>query len=356
MLTIIIGRVGSGKSLFALAWLVRELRQTCRQIVTSLAIDLSRLNEWFQNKYPNENVDVIGRITIIEPEQMPQFWRCRGQIGFNRIPIWRGPFGDHSWGWPDDGVCYIIDEGQTAFGARNWQATGPEATNYLTQHRKAGDDVMVISPAAALLDKQFRILAAECIVLDNWYKKKLGLFRAPRRIVYRTFANCPPERTEDSIARGSLTIDAQGLAACYRTEQGMGIVGRLADKGQIAKGIPWYGVFALIALIGTGVWLVGHFARTTAVNAAIGRTVPTQAPQSPPQIPSSSQLPITPSIHPPPPPTNTTEVVGITQVGHTVKIYLSDGRVLTPQAGARIANDGNSIEYHGQIIPRRQAH
>lgn len=258
-MTIILGRVGSGKSLYAMHLLIEELRQTRRHIVTTLSVDTGELNAYVQAKYPGEDLDVCGRIHRITKEQLKHFWRARG-LSPCGVPLYRSTFGDCSWEWPDQGICYFLDESQEGFNARAWAATGTEFTSYATQHRKMGDDIVAITPASGLLDKQFRMLCGECIVLDNWYRRKLGWVRAPRMITWRKYMNCPPEQAEHAIQQGRIYIDAKGLAACYRTEEGVGIVGRGADKGKYAKGIPWYMIFVLIAGVAFGVWWVSSAA------------------------------------------------------------------------------------------------
>jgi len=247
MLTICVGPNGSGKSLWAVTQLIIELRRTKRQIVTSLALDLPRLNEYLQAKYPDEELDVFGRVLVINKSQMGTFWRFRGvarQWGeYGPEPIQLGPFGGEDWQIADGGVCYILDEAQTVFNARNWQKTGDEFVNFQSQHRKLTSDVIAITPASSLLEKQFRVLAGECVALSNLYQKAQGIWKAPRKIVYRVYENCPPLPGEEPMHKGDFKIDAKGIASCYRTQDGVGIVGGQADKGKEAKGIPWYYAF-----------------------------------------------------------------------------------------------------------------
>jgi len=257
-----VGENGSGKSLYGMHLVERELAEGHRNIVTTLAIDVPALNEYMQRKYPKRDCDVCGRVLVIGKEELKTFWRYRGieRMGeYGPEPYVMGPFGDDTWSGSRPQCLYVLDEAQVCFNAREWMKTGPEFCQYQSQHRKAGDDVIAITPGSTLLDKQFRTLAAECIVLKNLYKAKSGVWKGPRKIVWRSFANCPPLPGEDHYAKGDIQIDAKGLASCYRTADGVGFVGGCdADKGKESKGIPWYYGIVLAVVLGfAGWWVIG---------------------------------------------------------------------------------------------------
>lgn len=339
MLTVILGRVGSGKSLYAMHLLIEELRHSQRHIVTTLSVDKAKLNDYVQRKYAKEDLDVCGRIHRLTKEELRHFWRCRGLSPVG-VPLYRGPFGDSTWAYPDSGIAYFLDEAQEGFNARAWAATGVEFTSYGTQHRKLGDDVIAITPASGLLDKQFRMLCGECVTLENWYTRKLGWFRAPRMITWRKWLNCPPDQSESAVQSGRIYIDAAGLASCYCTEEGVGIVGRGADKGKVAKGVPWYMVFLIIAFVGFCAWsasalamrAVSHRAGTT-LQRSVGPPppVPANALQSSP-LPFAARetsVPVRSSGGSVVGDTNFVSIIGHTQVRRDrILFFLSDGRVL----------------------------
>jgi len=272
MLTIIIGPNGSGKSLFAMHLLLKELLTTRRQIVTTLAVNLSALRELVNHRGGGFAADPFHRITrLVDADELGIFWRFRGHLHSdptvfpNRLTV-LGPFGDPTWqGYTDTGVCYFLDEAQVAFGARGWTARrkakqgeersrGQEFTDYQTQHRKVGDDVIAITPASSLLDAQFRVLSGECIVLQNWYRMKIKGFKPPPRIRWQSFTNCPPGQGEPCLASGSIYIDVKSLAGCYDTAAGVGYVGTQADTKRDVKGIPWWLIPAALLVVGFFVW------------------------------------------------------------------------------------------------------
>lgn len=250
MLTIVLGPNGSGKSLWGMHQLIRILTTTNRMIVTTLAVNLSLLNEYLQKI--GKPADVLNRVLVIDKVQLKTFWRVRGVSPdgeYGMSPVVAGKFGDESWSSVPHGIFYILDEIQVAFGAREWTSTGPEFVAYQSQHRKLGDDVIAISPASSLIEKQFRVLSHETIALSNQYQVKVGWFTAPKRIIYKIYSNCPPVPNEPPLGGGNIYIDAAGLAACYNTAAGLGIVGSTADKGRSVKGIPWWTLIPGVALV-----------------------------------------------------------------------------------------------------------
>lgn len=247
--------------MWAVSQVIKLLLHDSRAIVTSLSLDLVRLNEYLQGKYKEQAPDVFRRVTLIDKEQAKTYWRCRGvkvSTEYGWEPVMLGPYGDPTWNEANlaHGVVYVLDEVQRTFGAREWQKTGPEFLSYQAQHRHYGDDVIAITPSSSLIDKQFRLLSGECVVLKNFYKVKVGWLKAPRRIIYQVFENCPPMPGETATQSGSFTIDAEGLASCYNTAAGLGVVGGQADKGREAKGIPWYYVIPGGIAAGLLIWFI----------------------------------------------------------------------------------------------------
>lgn len=251
MLTQAIGKVGSGKSLWAMEQLCLELHRSTRQIVTTMDILIPELNQFVQKRWPLQDCRVCQRITFIDKAQLKQFWRHRGNERLDHVsPLVLGKFGEGDEWKNLDPVFYLLDEDHEGFGARDWQKTGPEFISYITQHRHLGDDVLGTCPQPSLLDKQFRGMIGECVVLDNWYKRSVKWFKLPRVIKWKLYANCPPMPGEMPSQDGTMRIDAAGLAGCYRTEGGLGVVGKQADKGRESKGVPWWTlIFLLVGLV-----------------------------------------------------------------------------------------------------------
>lgn len=344
MLTIVVGPNGSGKSLWCLHQIVFFLRRDPlkRKIVTSVAVDPAKLNDYCQRHYGEEAPDVTTRLILINKDQQRTFWRYRsqeydGEYGIQLSP--RGPFGDGSWQCHDGGIIYILDEAQTTFGAREWTKTGPEFCSYQSQHRHFSDDVIAVTPATALLDKQFRVLAGECVVLSNLYKLKVGIVKAPRQIRYQVYQNAPPAPAETPLSSGTLHIDGKGLAGCYDTAAGLGhIGGGQADKGQESKGLPFWTLFVglFVALV------VSYFVLTQFLHWGAGKAMTkTRIATPPPAAPAPPPGPMpgfgiaTGPLPPPPPSTNDLYCKAI----FFDRAVLSDGRTLRKPAWKPLTDD-----------------
>lgn len=255
MLTLVTGPNGSGKSLYAVRRIVEELRHGTRYIITSCVLDVAKLSEYISRKYPGERIDVQGRVWVMRTvEQMQHYWRYRGPITWSEYGSEAtdlGEYGNARWQGTVTPTLYVLEELQTCFNSREWQKTAKEFTAYQTQHRHFGDDVIGVTPALSLVEKQFRLLCGECVTLRNLYQAKAGIWKHSRKIIYRTFMNAPPLPGEAPTDSGSFEIDAAGIAGCYDTSGGIGhAAGRVADKGKESKGIPWKMGIAAAAVAG----------------------------------------------------------------------------------------------------------
>jgi hypothetical protein len=153
-------------------------------------------------------------------------------------------------------VFYMLDEVHLVFGARDWQDMGRACIYYASQHRKLGDDVILVSQVPKNVDNQFRGLAQDYSVLRNHGLERIWGFKQPDVFTRKTYQNMPTGSSQDvpmETSRFKLNIL---WADCYETERGMGITkieGGTADKGKDRrKGIRWYwgiGAMALIAAL-----------------------------------------------------------------------------------------------------------
>lgn len=361
----VFGKPGGGKSLYALTRLVDELRNTTRTVVTNLPIDAGALNAWFQSR--GENVDLHRRLRIIDTEELSTWWRHRGRPADNDpglapwvdLPPQLGPRGETDFA-ANPGPCfYVLDEIHTHFGSRQWMQTGPAALWYLSQHRKLGDDVFLISQAPGQVDKQLRSLTQEWIHCKNLRKLKWGgVFRPPQRLLIRSFESEPSKQGgEPLLDMNIIRIPAPGLADCYATASGNGIAGaHNADKFEkTKKGLPWWVLLAVPVVLVVFLWNLESL-----IGAAVKRVSPGPAPQAPvaaPLPPPPPEAPPTPeppaaAIAPPPLPPPAEEVIAWVKEGRRVRLWTSEQRTLvypgdlvafSPRTGAKL-RDGTILQ------------
>jgi len=197
MITLITGQPGAGKSMYAVKLVVDELLSSNRDIITNLAIFKLRVYKYCFDKYGKE-ID-INRIILIEnPGDFLKFRKKESLI--------------------------ILDECQTAFNARAWKDTSKEVIDYLSQHRKLGDDVVLITQDPGLIDKQFRLLVQNSFFLKNLKYSNLGIFNLPKKIIRLEYFGIP-DRQQKPLSKAIMDIDAQGLGWIYDTGAGVGVKG-----------------------------------------------------------------------------------------------------------------------------------
>ena len=249
MISIVTGRTGSGKTTFAIIQIVKELVFGTRVIVTNVALRLDKLADYIRLTYKLEiDGDRVVQLDI-KDDRLKFYWRIRSK---DRE---LGEFGGADWQNPGPGVFFVIDEIQSAFSAREWGKHSGECGQYGAQQRKLGDDSICISPHPALIDKLFRILSNECVILDNWYHRRVRWFRAPRKIVWHAYTNCPPQVGEEPVATGHFLIDPDGVSGCFDTAAGAGLIGQTADIGKVEKGISVTAILPAVLVCGVLVFV-----------------------------------------------------------------------------------------------------
>lgn len=252
-LTFYTGKPGGGKSYTAFKEQIhKELVFGSRIVVTNLALKLPEYNEYLQNRYPEKSIDLHRRVRILSDSEIPAFFTIRDNgPAKSRLLTkneWEsGILPDTSY--MDSGVLYVIDEAHIHFGARQWMLIGRDVIYYMSQHRKVGDDVVVITQFPKLVDKQFSWLAQEFNQILNWGKLKVGLFKLPSRFRAAVYMEIPTPNSPILETR-IVKIELDGLAQCYDTAKGVGVAGSIADTQQKRRGISlWWGVAAIVLVV-----------------------------------------------------------------------------------------------------------
>ena len=276
------GKPGGGKSYWAFKqYVVRELIQGHRTIITNLDILPGMLNEWLQEFAPKQvrqmDIDLHSRLIILTKDQSNRFYLYRPedyrlkdpeeewdadkfsgkvkQHGYKRPKLdltqcYRGTAEEEETCNPRElgGVLYIIDELHEYFNAREWMETGRSALTYLSQHRKMGDDVICITQSIGNVDKQFRSVAQEFQYVRNYNKEKVGAFKSFPWFEVKYYLTPADNAGSKAFNQTTFRLDSR-LKYCYDTAAGVGVAGGLADMGQKVKGIPIW-VLGLLILCG----------------------------------------------------------------------------------------------------------
>lgn len=355
--TFIFGKPGGGKSYYAMRLLADELRHTQRAIVTNLPVDLGALNEYMQREHPNIDARVIQRVRIVEEEQVREWWRYRRHPDGLDLDL---PAPDHQGRTPfNDSLptFYILDEVHIQFNARQWQNTGPGALFYLSQHRKLGDDVVLISQTPGQVDKQLRNLTQDWLAIRNLGKERFSSWiRLPSRIVWRQFPVQPTTGMEMAQASGMFAIDPHGLGACYSTAAGVGIAARsAADTNNRPRGLPFWSLVIPALLLIAGLTQLPRLMRGTASAILPGSPTATNPPTSPPTPTNHPAGPVwrpaappppatpTPTLQPSPPPAEPPRITAHARIGKRDLVWLDDGSMRDPSTGLEYVGPGFAI-------------
>lgn len=267
----ILGKPGAGKGILAMHKILEELRTGDRCIVTDLAV---RMNPWNRKIRKNGRVrnmpqqGLLGylvetygttfkaesRLHVLDEKHSHEFylWRvvngklvdmpANRDVRTNAVQEF-----DPSIALETGGVLYVTDEAWSILGARNWQNTGKGVLFYAAQHRKLGDDWLVVTQHSKQIDTAVRQVAQSYWVVRNHSKLKLGFFKHPD-IFTASIYEQPPDKSSQPMERRSFRLDKAGVGSCFDTAAGKGVKGgAAADIGHKTKGLPWWTVILVVA-------------------------------------------------------------------------------------------------------------
>jgi len=364
----ITGKPGAGKGVIAMQQIENELVNGDRPIIC--AAFAVRLHPWLRrvgrlgkktqrpeiglqgylmSKY-GRDFDCLRRVYLLDEDQAGEFYLRRvGASGLITLEAVRDDKGrvesfstDVALGL--GGVVYILDESWKFFGSRNWQNTGKGVLFYAAQHRKLGDDWFVVTQNTKQIDVALRIVAQDFWVVTNHGKLKAGVFKQPAVFSVAIYGEAPTGARLEPMERKLYKLDKAGLGGCFDTAAGVGVAGvASADIFEKTKGVPWWGIFIVIALVGYLVWqlphlfgkaVVGAFVPVSASTPAVksntvnqaGSIIPVQVSSNRPSLVESNSIALTPSG------SSVTNVelptvVGLLRFGNLLQVALSDGTV-----------------------------
>jgi hypothetical protein len=232
------GKPGGGKSMHAVRIVLDELKKGKRCVVTNLPLKIADLNIYAPD------CNAVARVRILEETELARFYMHRGwciETGQNEDLEERCRDGILQLTAPSAGVLYVLDEAHLCFNSREWAKLGKGCLWYLSQHRKFGDDVLVVTQHCDNVDKQFRVLAQDFTYCTNLSKVRSLGFRGPDSFLLRTFGSWPMAAGSEQ-AVSSFRLDVVGLGSLYDTACGVGLLERAnapADTKARKRGPSW---------------------------------------------------------------------------------------------------------------------
>jgi len=287
---IIYGPGGAGKSLYQTNLILDELAHGKRNVLTNLPLNVGRVVEFLGEKYPHvSGMRIVERLRILTEKESRRFWEHRGPL------LWSSGVNSAN-GYADlvtleasspFGVFYVIDEaGLCGFSALAWgedKERSLRCLDYLDQQRKRGDDSYFSTNGRApnAIAKGFRDKAHFFIRLKNNRLAVFGPFRGRDNFRQEMFIIEPtPSNGAEPVSQTTFKLDIKGAASCYRTADGVGVAGGIADVGRVAKGwsIMWVfplflGVSSLCVLIPWGLGKATQTVLGSKTQAAVAAAV-----------------------------------------------------------------------------------
>lgn len=371
-LYLVTGKMRHGKTLFGMHIVEWALRKTRLKVVTNISvveeelIVLLRKHRW--------DGDLNKRLWLLPRENCYQFWRWRGARYVNFTPDTRMIDGEtklifpviDQTQWPEDfGCCFIIDEDHKFHDARHTLKLGPEATYWTSEMGKLSDIGFLISQHPERIDVQFKRLCEGMYVIQNRARTRYLGFRGSGVMRAKYYDSPEPTKHDKPQETISFRVDVEGLAKCYRTEEGVGVKGKVADKGQVPPGIDWRWAFPAFAGLLILVFLITGPGLGWAMRKLLGPHVK-ETPKNLPSI-AEVQSPRLRSVTAPPSPLHSSpsftqplsrpapdEWAGIRIRSYSVlagvaRVTLSDGRVRFNPAG-HLTPDGLWLA-DGRLVP-----
>jgi len=262
------GVPGGGKSLWVhCEYIIAELLTGRRIVVTNFKFGkkIILLRQWMaKHNIPD------WRLQLIEDEQCRDFYFHRYRNGLRSgitIPYRFKDLTKQEWSsgklprWGlktgDAGILYVLEETANIFRAKEWAQFPPSATFYLSQHRKFGDGVVVLTQDVDLISLDFRRLAQDFTYLQNYGQSTFRKISVGRLFEARKYLH-PVTR---GSGRGTAVLVKvfrlnKELANLYETDAGVGVIGRGADTSWKPKGIPFPVLIAALCLLAFGGWWI----------------------------------------------------------------------------------------------------
>jgi len=404
-----LGLPGDGKSMAGMRRIVDWLTTTEGYVMTNLPVEMGELSSYLYTLgFHRQSAEVSRRVTILAEKEVRKFWLYRPycwrlvdlqdhEWSLNRYPSlqklyrWReGYEGERQqvaemaeeqvkeqtrlanmeqgdMGELKLSCLYVIDECQNFWPARSYQNTPKGLLFYLSQHRHVGDECVFITQKEAQVEKTIRNLVLEFWVYRNLGQRRRLGFKLPGMFGYACYDQPPSSQGAQFIGCGTFKMDTKGLAACYRTADGVGVGGSTmkADVGRKRSGLAWQWALVVFGLILLGVyfaprainglvkkWLLPAMDYGAAAVVANVTNTPVAIPLLPVTPPSMTETVIVHAVKhqaaavvevAKPDWTNSPSIVGSLRTDVGWWVSLSDGRTLGPEDYFQVRSAGGGV-------------
>lgn len=307
--------IGGGKSLWGVMHICKELQKSDRLIVTNIPLILSMVSspertqtlfEMLKGKAPSNKsylywslqeycqafierpIDITQRVVCLNEEQSREFFmylptggvttdlemfrneadpekKCSG-YKLNRRPHvqkkWLGDFSPLGRGgaFEGRGVYCVMDEFHKLFSSRDWQSTGPQLEDYMSEIRKINGDLLILTQHPEKVDKNCRRNATEWIQFENMSRKTLFMgVTIQKKFRYYQYEQAEmPTRLDKPTRQGTYSIDSKRrYEFLYHTMQGSSIMG--GGAGITSESLGRKGFHPIVWILAIAGLLVGAY-------------------------------------------------------------------------------------------------
>jgi len=337
------GVPGGGKSLWVLQeWIVAELLYGKRIVVTNFAFgkNLVKMRQWMAERgIPDYRLQLLG------DEEARQFYFRRFRVGRRSglcVPYRFQNLSDADWKaghlpkWQikigDVGILYVLEESANLFRAREYRDFPPSATFYLSQHRKCGDGIVILTQDVEWISIDMRRVAQDFTYLTNYAQAAFRGITVGKWFEARTFEYQVTRGVTKGVpVRVKLFRFDPEIANLYETAAGIGFKGTGADTSWIPKGVPLW-VVAIAVFVGMyGVWFV--FNRVSTSYAKKTFAAMTRQGEKAAAATLDAAKAGAPGLTPGTTATMPVFITGFSRTGQDASFFLSDGRQLSNPDG-----------------------
>jgi hypothetical protein len=220
----IVGRLGSGKTLYAVEKIVEALVYTDKEIYTNI-----RLNDfWDFSLSQDKSKGLLSFIKfLLSPSETLKSYRLRLAEGFSKRYKYFSSLenaveacfflGEST----ESSRLFVWDEIHLDLNSRMWKKTSGSMIQFFAMSRKLGFDILMISQLKGAVDRQMRDLADICFELKNMsHIRPFGLRIFPSvGLLVKRWSNSSQAESKGMIVGVGVIRFSSFVASLYNTKQ-----------------------------------------------------------------------------------------------------------------------------------------